>query len=244
MALGVFLTNKPSLSRQEESTKYFNFSTSDEKSKKEAEHRYRVNNLSQRDVTISINFWVPILLNGMAVWDEAVVAPSQNLSCVSERVPPQHPDFMTQIPGSLVLNCSIADCLKFHCDLPTFGIQEELDFILKGKLNFGWVSQTLQKKVLVMTVAEITLNRSVYSQLPGQEAFLRTQMETVLEKYEVYDPIPIIVGSSVGGLLLLALITAILYKVGFFKRQYKEMMVEANGQTVPENGTSDPQAAQ
>lgn len=39
------------------------------------------------------------------------------------------------------------------------------------------------------------------------------QIETVLEKYEVYNPIPVIVGSSVGGLLLLALITAILYKV-------------------------------
>lgn len=39
------------------------------------------------------------------------------------------------------------------------------------------------------------------------------QIETVLEKYEVYNPLPIIVGSSVGGLLLLALITAILYKV-------------------------------
>ncbi|XP_034525966.1 integrin alpha-X-like [Ailuropoda melanoleuca] len=95
-----------------------------------------------------------------------------------------------------------------------------------------------------MTVAEITFNRSVYSQLPGQEAFLRTQIEMVLEKYEVYNPIPVIVGSSVGGLLLLALITAILYKVGFFKRQYKEMMVEASGQTVPEDGTSGPQVAQ
>lgn len=42
MALGVFLTNKPFLSRKEESTKYFNFSTSDEKNKKEAEHCYRV----------------------------------------------------------------------------------------------------------------------------------------------------------------------------------------------------------
>ncbi|KAF3814073.1 hypothetical protein GH733_018105 [Mirounga leonina] len=129
------------ISRKEESTKYFNFSTSDKKSKKEAEHRYRVNNLSQRDVAISINFWVPILLNGVAVWDVAVVAPSQSLPCVSEREPPQHPGFLTQIPGSLVLNCSIADCLRFRCDLPSFGIQEELDFILKGKLNFGWVSQ-------------------------------------------------------------------------------------------------------
>eukprot|EP00071_Canis_lupus_P020938 XP_013969833.1 integrin alpha-D-like isoform X4 [Canis lupus familiaris] len=232
------------ISRQEDSTKYFNFSTSDEKSKKEAEHRYRVNNLSQRDVVISINVWVPILLNGVAVWDVALLDHSQSLTCVSEREPPQDPDFLTQIPGSLVLNCSIADCLKIHCDLPSFGIQEELEFTLKGNLNFGWVSQTLQKKVLVVSVAEITFNRSVYSQLPGQEAFLRAQMETVLEKYEVYNPIPIIAGSSVGGLLLLALITAILYKVGFFKRQYKEMMAEANGQIAPENGTSDPQVAQ
>lgn len=35
----------------------------------------------------------------------------------------------------------------------------------------------------------------------------------MLEKYEIHNPIPLIVGSSVGGLLLLALITALLYKV-------------------------------
>ncbi|XP_023416674.2 integrin alpha-D [Cavia porcellus] len=212
------------ISRQEESTKYFNFSTSDKKSKKEAEHRYHVNNLSQRDLAISINFWVPILLNGMTVWDVTLRAPSQSLSCVSEREPPQHSDFLAQIPRSSVVDCSIADCLRFRCDVPSFGIREELDFILKGNLSFGWVSQTLQKKVLVVSVAEITFNRSMYSQLPGQEAFLRAQMETVLEEFEVYNPISLMIGSCVGGLLLLALITASLYKFGFFKRQYKEML--------------------
>lgn len=39
--------------------------------------------------------------------------------------------------------------------------------------------QTLQKKVLVVTVAEITFNTSVYSQFPGQEVFLRAQVVTV-----------------------------------------------------------------
>ncbi|XP_076697055.1 integrin alpha-D [Callospermophilus lateralis] len=212
------------ISRQEESTKYFSFSISDESSRKEAEHRYRVNNLSQRDLAISIIFWVPILLNDVPVWDVTVMAPSQSLPCVSEREPPQHSDFLTQIPRSSVLNCSIADCMRFRCDIPSFGIQEELDFILKGNLSFGWVRQTLQKKVSIMSVAEITFDRSVYAQLPGQEAFLRDQMETLLEEFEVYNPISLIVGSSVGGLLLLALITATLYKLGFFKRQYKEML--------------------
>ncbi|XP_037669749.1 LOW QUALITY PROTEIN: integrin alpha-D [Choloepus didactylus] len=212
------------ISRQEESTKYFNFSTFEQRSRKEAEHRYRVNNLSQRDLAISVHFRVPIQLGSVAVWDVALVAPPQSLPCVSETEPPQHSDFLAQIPKSALLDCSIAVCLRFRCDIPSFGIQEELDFVLKGNLSFGWVSQTMQKKVLVTSVAEITFNRSVYSQLPGQEAFMRAQTKTVLEEYEVYDPIPLIVGSSIGGLLLLALIAAVLYKLGFFKRHYKQML--------------------
>lgn len=35
----------------------------------------------------------------------------------------------------------------------------------------------------------------------------------VLEKHEAHNPVPLIVGSSVGGLLLLALLTVVLYKV-------------------------------
>lgn len=35
----------------------------------------------------------------------------------------------------------------------------------------------------------------------------------MLEEYVVYDPVFLVAGSSVGGLLLLALITAALYKV-------------------------------
>uniref|UniRef100_A0A8D2JQ04 Integrin subunit alpha X n=1 Tax=Sciurus vulgaris TaxID=55149 RepID=A0A8D2JQ04_SCIVU len=223
----------------DQSTKYLNFSSSEEGGSI-AKHRYQVNNLGQRDLPVSINFWVPVELNGAAVWTEVEVSHLQNPSihCSSERLVPRESDFLTHIYKNPVLDCSIANCLRFRCDIPSFGIQEELDFILKGNLSFSWVSQTLQKKVLVMSVAEITFDRSVYSQLPGQEAFLRAQMKTVLEKYEVHNPIPLIVGSCVGGLLLLALITAILYKVGFFKRQYKEMMEEENGQLAPESGTT------
>ncbi|XP_044928429.1 integrin alpha-X isoform X3 [Mustela putorius furo] len=208
------------ISSLEQSTKYLNFSASDQEESSQAQHKYQVNNLGQRDLPISIIFSVPVKLNGVPVWTQLEVFHPQNpsIQCSSERIVHTKSDFLTKNQKSYVLDCSIADCLRFCCDLPSFGIQEELDFILKGNISFGWVSQTLQKKVSVM--------------------------ETVLEKYEVYNPIPIIVGSSVGGLLLLALITAVLYKVGFFKRQYKEMMAEASGQTVPEHGTSDPQVAQ
>ncbi|XP_021022679.1 integrin alpha-D [Mus caroli] len=212
------------ISRQEDSTKHFNFSSSHGERRKEAEHRYRVNNLSPLKLAISVNFWVPILLNGVAVWDVTLRSPAQGVSCVSQREPPQHSDFLTQIQRRSVLDCAIADCLHLRCDIPSLGILDELDFILKGNLSFGWISQTLQKKVLLLSEAEITFNTSVYSQMPGQEAFLRAQVSTMLEEYVVYEPVFLMVFSSVGGLLLLALITVALYKLGFFKRQYKEML--------------------
>ncbi|XP_071077916.1 integrin alpha-D isoform X4 [Desmodus rotundus] len=214
------------ISSHEQSTKYLNFSASEEKGSSLAQHRYQVNNLGQRDLPVSISFLVPVELNQVTVWTGLKILHPQNpsIQCSAERMVPTESNFLTHIQKNRVLDCSIADCLRFRCDIPSFGVQEELDFILKGNLSFSWVSQTLQKKVSVVSVAEITFDRSVYSQLPGQEAFLRAQMEMVLEEYEVYDPIPLVVGSSVGGLLLLALITVTLYKLGFFKRQYKEML--------------------
>ncbi|XP_069876314.1 integrin alpha-X-like [Dipodomys merriami] len=240
------------LSSQEESTKYLNFSASEQAQSSMVKHGYQGHNLGQRDLPVRIDFWVPVEVGGAAVWTQVELLHPQNpsIQCSSERLVPVQSNFLTRMQEDPVLDCSIAECLRFHCDIPSFSIQEELDFVLQGNLSFDWVSQTLQKKVLVMTVAEITFDTSVYSQLPGQEAFLKAQMKTVLEKYEVPNPIPFIVGSSVGGLLLLALITAILYKVGFFKRQYKALMEEANGQqkaasengvaeAIPENGVAE-----
>ncbi|KAM9583412.1 integrin alpha-X-like isoform 3-T3 [Trichechus inunguis] len=229
------------ISSHEQSTTYLNFSDSEEEESSVVKHRYQLNNLGQRDLPVSINFWVPVELNQVAVWTEIEVLQLQNMSvsCPSDKIEPTESDFLTHIQKNPVLDCSIAVCKRFHCDIQSFDIQEELDFILKGNLSFGWVSQTLQKKILVVSVAEITFDRAMYSQHPGQEAFMTAQIETVLEKYDVYNPIFLIMGGSVGGLLLLALIAATLYKVGFFKRQYKEMLEEARGENAPENGKSN-----
>ncbi|XP_015415161.1 PREDICTED: integrin alpha-X [Myotis davidii] len=214
------------VSSHEESTKYLNFSAPEEEGSSVAQLRYQVSNPGQRDLPVSIYFLVPVELNQAAVWTELELLHPQSpsMNCSSERIAPTEADPRAHIQKNPALDCSAAACQRFRCDVPSFGTQEELDFTLKGNLSFGWVRQTLQKKVSVVSVAGITFDRSVYAQLPGQEASLRAQMEMVLEEYEVYDPVPLIVGSCVGGLLLLALITAMLFKLGFFKRRYKEMM--------------------
>ncbi|XP_053410998.1 integrin alpha-M isoform X1 [Nycticebus coucang] len=218
----------------ETSTKYLNF-TASEKTNKVIQHRYQFNNLGQRTLPISVVFWVPIQLNQVTVWDHPQVTFAQNLSsmCHTENSLPPNSDFLAELKKTPVLNCWIAVCQRIQCDIPFFNSQEELDVTIKGNLSFDWYIKTSHNHLLVTSTAEILFNNSVFALLSGQDAFVRAQTETKVEPYEVHNPVPLIVGSSIGGLVLLALITAGLYKLGFFKRQYKDMMTEAGPQEAP-----------
>uniref|UniRef100_A0A8C6EN59 Integrin subunit alpha M n=1 Tax=Marmota marmota marmota TaxID=9994 RepID=A0A8C6EN59_MARMA len=166
------------------------------------------NNLGQRSLPINVTFWVPVQLNHVTVWDHLEVIFSQN--------------------------CSIAVCQIIQCEIPFFGIQEDFNVVLKGNLSFDWYIKTSHNHLLLVSTAEILFNDSMFALLPGQGMFVRSQVtETKVEPYEIHNPVPLIVGSSIGGLVLLALITAGLYKLGFFKRQYKDMMNESGPQEAP-----------
>ncbi|XP_060029093.1 integrin alpha-M isoform X2 [Erinaceus europaeus] len=219
---------------QELSTKYFNF-TASEKSNQTILHQYEFHNLGQRSLPVSVVFWVPIELFPNAVWDHPQVTFSPNMAarCREERKLPQYADAMARLSKTPVLNCSIAICQRIQCDIPAFGVQEKFNATLNGTLLFDWYIQTPHNHLLLTSMAEIQFDESVFALLPGQEAFVRAQTETKVERYEVHNPVPLIVGSSVGGLVLLALITAGLYKLGFFKRQYKDMMNEAGPESAP-----------
>uniref|UniRef100_A0A8C8SB03 VWFA domain-containing protein n=1 Tax=Pelusios castaneus TaxID=367368 RepID=A0A8C8SB03_9SAUR len=103
-------------------------------------------------------------------------------------------------------DCSVATCKKIRCTIASLEMQQPLEFTIEGKISFQWVSQW-------SLVGESRDGWMVPGLLgPRLMAFL-PQVETVVESYEVYNYLPIIVGSSVGGLVLLVLIIAALYKV-------------------------------
>ncbi|XP_047389040.1 integrin alpha-M isoform X2 [Sciurus carolinensis] len=218
----------------EVSTKYLNF-TASEKTSHIIQHQYKFNNLGQRSLPISVTFWVPVQLNHVTVWDHPQVIFSQNVSntCHTEKRLPPYSDFQAALKKTPVLNCSIAVCQKIQCEIPSFGVQEDFNVVLKGNLSFDWYIKTSHNHLLLVSTAEILFNDSMFALLPGQGMFVRSQTETKVEPYEIHNPLPLIVGSSIGGLVLLALITAALYKLGFFKRQYKDMMNEAGPQEAP-----------
>uniref|UniRef100_A0A8D0GU70 VWFA domain-containing protein n=1 Tax=Sphenodon punctatus TaxID=8508 RepID=A0A8D0GU70_SPHPU len=123
------------------------------------------------------------------------------------------------------------------CSISSLRRQQPLEFTIKGNVSFSHNKWGL-----------------VSSSRQGSWIASPLQVQTVVERIEVYNYLPMIIGASVGGLILLALITAALYKVsgrlglivvgldlplpyplrnervsvsfqlGFFKRQYKQMM--------------------
>ncbi|KAM7163340.1 integrin alpha-D-like [Macrochelys suwanniensis] len=205
---GIFII----LTSLEESTKYVNFSAEEAGTSVPVTHGYEVKNLRQRSVPISVTFQFPVELSGVRVWDASEVAPSKPelAQCTSEAETPGSKDFVKQMSQRPLLDCSVATCKKIRCRIASLEMQQPLEFMIKGNVSFQWVSQTQQQKVSLVSEARIEYEEKKYTQ---KEGFVQRQVQTLVERYEVYNYLPIIVGSSVGGLVLLALITAALYKV-------------------------------
>ncbi|XP_074921978.1 integrin alpha-D-like isoform X1 [Chelonoidis abingdonii] len=231
---GIFII----LTSLEESTKYVNFSTEEAGTCGPVIHRYEVKNLRQRSVPISVTFQFPVELSGVRVWDASEVVPSKPelAQCTSEAETSGSKDFVKQISEHPLLDCSVATCKKIRCRIASLEMQQPLEFMIKGNVSFQWVSQTQQQKVSLVSEARIEYEEEKYTQ---KEGFVQHQVQTVVERSEVYNYLPVIMGSSVGGLVLLALVTAALYKLNFFKRHYKEMLEDTRDGVGARLGQSD-----
>ncbi|XP_065258839.1 integrin alpha-M-like [Emys orbicularis] len=228
------------LTSLKESTKYVSFSAKEAGTSVPVTHAYKVKNLQHRSVPISVTFQFPVELGGIRVWDASEVVPSKPelVQCNSEVETPGSKDFVKQMSDRPLLNCSVATCKKIRCRITSLEMQQPLEFMIKGNVSLQWVSQTQQQKVSLVSEARIEYEEKKYTQ---KEGFVQRQVQTVVELSEAYNYLPIIVGSGVGGLVLLALITAALYKLGFFKPQYKQMMedaVEGEGSRLTQSATT------
>uniref|UniRef100_A0A6I8NCZ9 VWFA domain-containing protein n=1 Tax=Ornithorhynchus anatinus TaxID=9258 RepID=A0A6I8NCZ9_ORNAN len=168
----------------------------------------QVNNLGLRTLNVTVAFWIPVELDGLPVWTEPEVVPLQVPTAPETFLPlhrrsssPRDPRPRHLPSPEQGVNCSVAVCRLIRCLITSFQVREELTFTLKGNLSFGWAVQ-------VGGWGPRAGPGGVSQTLPPT-----CQAKTVVERYEVYSPLPIIVGSSVGGLVLLALLTAGLYKV-------------------------------
>ncbi|PIO26298.1 hypothetical protein AB205_0155040, partial [Aquarana catesbeiana] len=203
----------------EESSKYQNFTSHDTS----IQHIYKVMNLGARHLPLSVIFLFPVRLGKMSVWENTNITSSQPqiTKCVTKALMAPTENYQKLLSRSPLLNCSVGWCVRADCQINDLEAQSSLIFTINGSVTKDWTTQMEQEKISLQSWAEIVYDNWTYHQ---SQHVTRAQAQTVLEVLEGYNYLSIIVGSSVGGLVLLALIIAALYKMGFFKRQYKEML--------------------
>ncbi|XP_014453376.2 integrin alpha-M isoform X1 [Alligator mississippiensis] len=203
----------------ETSTKYVNISSNEEGASRVVTHRYQVQNLRHRSPPVWVTFEYPVALNGAPLW-VAEVVPSQPINCSDLSGMPGTKEVREEMKKSPLLSCAVATCRRVRCEVPALHMEQPLEFVLTGNVTFGWFSQMGLDKVTLASVAEVGADPRRFH----QQGATRLQVQTVLERIGTYNYLPVILGSSIGGLILLAVITAALYKFGFFRRHYKQMM--------------------
>ncbi|XP_042298531.1 integrin alpha-E [Sceloporus undulatus] len=81
--------------------------------------------------------------------------------------------------------------------------------------------QFLKPRTDLVIRGELSFDRNLFVGLNAETH--KTEIQVILLKEDAFDFFPVVVGSSVGGFILLLLITVALCKCGFFKRNYQNM---------------------
>uniref|UniRef100_A0A672JMG8 Integrin alpha-M-like n=1 Tax=Salarias fasciatus TaxID=181472 RepID=A0A672JMG8_SALFA len=212
---------------------YSNFTYGKNDLQKPVEQSVKVTN-DIRALNFTVIVKVPVKLGDKDIW--ANLSSLQIPDCeVNGEEEPTVTDFVAQIQKSKVVDCSVARCRAFHCT--RFMIRSESKaYKISANMSSEWIQQIgLQSaKFLLISTASLSYDRNQY-------IFFSTgsnsnppvhSIEVEVEVYPEPDFTKEIIGGTLGGLAFLALLTAVLYKAGFFKSKYKEM-INAEGEEGP-----------
>ncbi|XP_053540892.1 integrin alpha-M [Ictalurus punctatus] len=222
------------LIRHENSTIHINFTSGKNDLAKPVHQVFKVEN-DLRDLSVNIFIRVPIKLGVKDIWTNNNL---QIQGCNTDKdEPPTIHDFVAALQKQPDVNCSVAVCRVFKC--PANLIRKQTKFYtISGDVSSGWIEQTGLRSAVFELVSTATLdyNKTTYIYFSDSVNTAPTgKINTQVEVYEEKFPLKETIGGVVGGLVLLALITAGLYKAGFFKSNYQKMLEEAGAQGAGES---------
>ncbi|XP_051770706.1 integrin alpha-X-like [Ctenopharyngodon idella] len=219
------------LIRHENSTIHINFTSGKRDLMKPVQQIIKVQN-DLRELTFKVFIRVPVKLGDTDIWTNSNL---QISGCKSEKMEkPVTTNFtlLDVIKNHHIVNCSVAVCAVFSCDVTLIKNERKL-YNISGNVSSGWIEQTGLRAAVFELVSSTSLDydksKYIFFSSDPQRTAPSLQINTQVEVYEEANLTKEIIGGVIGGLLLLALLTAALYKAGFFKSQYKQMLQEAQG---------------
>ncbi|XP_042327562.1 integrin alpha-L [Sceloporus undulatus] len=202
--------------RLEASTQYIEFSSVRQENKT-VTHSYVVKNWPMGafpSPEVSVFVKVPTTNPEGLIWELEGVQTDPSVFCQ-----PIQLEKNTSKPSEWIeMQCAVGEYRLYRCDLGQ---------INSSIINMTGVMYTKGNmkhfpRFKLCTALWLTFNTSRYMNFYSQEfaQFQETEVEVIFKM----NYLPVIIGSGIGGLVLLILIIVGLYKCGFFKRNYKAKM--------------------
>ncbi|XP_051972618.1 integrin alpha-2 [Xyrauchen texanus] len=132
--------------------------------------------------------------------------------------------------GTKELNCKAAKCEPLNCVLKDLGMKTSYFVNITARIWNGTFAFADFQTVLLAGSAEIETPQPDLIVISHKQQQIKITISKEGASGDI--PIGIIIGSVIGGLLLLALATVILWKLGFFKR--KQLLQSGNEQNKAE----------
>ncbi|XP_061160677.1 integrin alpha-M-like [Syngnathus typhle] len=219
----IFVTMESSLS-------YINFTYGKNDVQKSLKQSVLVsNNIRAFNVTVVVR--VPVKLGEKDIW--ANLSSLEIPDCqYSHDEGANVLDLVAQMRNNKIVDCSVATCRVFKCNR-FMGRLEGKRYEISANMSSEWIQQIgLDKaKFIFTTTASLEYDKDQYIFFSTSSNNLPPvlKIETEVAVYPQPDFTIAIVGGSLGGLVILVILSVVLYKVGFFKSKYQEMINGAEG---------------
>ncbi|KAF7700788.1 integrin alpha-2 [Silurus meridionalis] len=123
--------------------------------------------------------------------------------------------------GTSHLNCASAVCKQLKCVLKDMSVKSEYIVSVSARIWNGTFLKADFQSVVLNVNAQIKTSQNDLLVIAHKEVTVDVTVSKPGAKGDV--PVGVIVGSVIGGLLLLAAAVAGLWKLGFFKRKYQQL---------------------
>ncbi|XP_013771382.1 integrin alpha-M-like [Pundamilia nyererei] len=181
-----------------------------------------------RTLNFTVVIRVPVKLGEKDIWVD--LSSLQISDCQSGNdEEPGATDFVPKIQKDKVVDCSVAMCRVFKCNTFMARLQSRT-YKISANLSSRWIEQIgLQSaKFLLTSTASLEYDETqyIYFSTGSNSNPPVYKIEAEVDVWPEPDFTKEIIGGSLGGLAFLALLTVGLYKAGFFKSKYKQMISE------------------